>query len=304
MTGEGPSRGWARLGVAAGASVSVAANVLSTFIHPAGAGPQWSPPAGAVVGAVWWPVSLFLALEVLASGRWGESGRWLALRLSAVAPVAAVAAVVSYEHLSMLLASWDEGAFAVRFGPVAVDGLMVVSSAALYRARTIRLTVRTVSADGASGLPDAADDLRLHVVPDGSGDRPDAAADGSAGRSVNGPRVRSPDRPQGRPDGFGEPSADAVRGARRTVRRTASGRSPVTPSASPDRTLPDWRTSDWSAVAQARGIGRTQAFTVVREEGPDAVREARRTLSADDPGARELPSRAVQNGHREPAGTR
>lgn len=126
---------WALVGVASGAGVSVAANVLHSFIRPAGAPKDWTPQLGAVFGAVWWPLSLFLALEVLVSGRWGATRRWVAARVVMVAPVAAVAAVVSYHHLSGLLASWGEDWFTVRFGPVAVDGLMMVCSAALYRAR-------------------------------------------------------------------------------------------------------------------------------------------------------------------------
>ncbi len=136
-----PNRGhgtaWAWAGVAAGGAVSVAGNVLHSSLRPADlpAGADWHPHAGAVFGAVWWPLSLFLALEVLVTGRWGSTRRWVAARVLMVAPVAAVAAVVSYHHLSGLLGSWGEDGFTVRFGPVAVDGLMMVCSAALYRAR-------------------------------------------------------------------------------------------------------------------------------------------------------------------------
>jgi hypothetical protein len=146
-------RGWARTGVGAGAAVSIAANVLSTFIRPDDQPESWTPHLGAVVGAVWWPVSLFLALEVLVSSRWGSSRWWLALRLCATAPVAAVAAFVSYQHLSRLLDSWGEDSFTVGFGPVAVDGLMVVCSAALYRMRTPAVGV------GQAALADAVEPL-------------------------------------------------------------------------------------------------------------------------------------------------
>lgn len=46
------------------------------------------------------------------------------------------------------------------------------------------------------------------------------------------------------------------------------------------RPKPDWRTSDWSAVAQARGIERSQAFKVIKLEGDAAVQAARQQLAA------------------------
>jgi Protein of unknown function (DUF2637) len=46
------------------------------------------------------------------------------------------------------------------------------------------------------------------------------------------------------------------------------------------RPKPDWRKSDWSAVAQARGIERSQAFNVIKAEGEAAVRAARQQLAA------------------------
>ncbi len=127
--------GTARAGVIAGAVVSIAANVGHSLIRPADAGPEWHPQLGAAFGAVWWPISLYVALEVLVSPLWPRGRWWWVLRLLLTVPVAAVAAVVSYHHLSGLLLHWEEDPFTVRFGPIAVDGLMALCSLLLIRAR-------------------------------------------------------------------------------------------------------------------------------------------------------------------------
>lgn len=140
---------WARVGAAAGGVVSIAGNVLETAfghaVHP-----------GAVFGAFWWPVCLFLAIEVFAARLWGTGAwSWL-LRAATSLPVAAVAATTSYHHLSKLLDMWGEDGFTVRFGPVAVDGLMLLCAGALYRARAVAHEPAHVKAAGGSGEHRAA----------------------------------------------------------------------------------------------------------------------------------------------------
>jgi hypothetical protein len=86
---------------------------------------------GGVVGAVFWPVALFVAIEILARTSWPSERRWLFVRWAGLLPVAVVAATVSYNHLSGLLAHYGEDRLTVLIGPLAVDGLMVMSSAAI-----------------------------------------------------------------------------------------------------------------------------------------------------------------------------
>ena len=134
MTGGGgrpAGRAWAYAGALLGGAVSVAANVAHSYVPPAAAAAGWRPQPGAVLGAVFWPVALFVAIETLARTGWPEGLRWLGLRWLGLLPVAAVAAVVSYRHLSGLLAFYGEDALTVRIGPLAVDGLMVVATGAL-----------------------------------------------------------------------------------------------------------------------------------------------------------------------------
>lgn len=129
-----PGRAWAYVGVGLGGAVSVAANVAHSYVPPAGAAAGWRPEPGAVFGAVFWPVALFVAIEIMARTAWPVGRRWVLLRFGGLAPVAAVAAVVSYRHLSGLLAWYGEDWVTARFGPLAVDGLMVMATGALIAA--------------------------------------------------------------------------------------------------------------------------------------------------------------------------
>nr|MDT0661928.1 DUF2637 domain-containing protein [Micromonospora sp. DSM 115978] len=142
-------RGWAYIGVILGGVVSIAANVAHTYLPkpPEGApagwtpDPGWSPSPLAVVFSVFWPVALFVAVEILTRVPWGDGARWFLARLVGVLPVALVAAVVSYRHLAGLLEHFGEDPLTVAIGPLAIDGLMVMASAALLatsRARTRR----------------------------------------------------------------------------------------------------------------------------------------------------------------------
>ena len=124
-------RGWAYTGAILGGAVSIAANVAHSFIHPAGADPTWTPEPGAVVGAIVWPVFLFIAIEILARTVWPTGLGWSTLRWGGLLPVAAVAAFVSYKHLSGLLAHYGEEPIVYYLGPLAVDGLMIMATGAL-----------------------------------------------------------------------------------------------------------------------------------------------------------------------------
>ncbi|HEY3503736.1 MAG TPA: hypothetical protein VGN37_13245 [Actinocatenispora sp.] len=124
-------RGWAYIGVALGGGVSIAANIAHSYIPPARAGTGWSPEPGAVVSSVFWPIALFVALEILTRIPWPTGRGWKFLRFGGLLPVALVAAVVSYRHLSGLLDHYGEDSLTVVIGPLAVDGLMTMATGAL-----------------------------------------------------------------------------------------------------------------------------------------------------------------------------
>jgi hypothetical protein len=135
MTRSGDSRGWAYIGAVLGAGVSIAANVAHSYVPPPDAGTEWSPEIGAVLGSTFWPIALFVAVEILARVPWPPGRRWTALRFGGLLPVALVAAIVSYRHLSGLLAHYGEDHITCLIGPLAVDGIMIMATGALVATR-------------------------------------------------------------------------------------------------------------------------------------------------------------------------
>ena len=199
-----PGRVWAYGGALLGGGVSVAANVAHSYVPPAGGPTSWAPHAGAVIGAVFWPVALLVAVEILTRVNWPAGRGWLVLRYAGLLPVALVAAAVSYRHLSGLLGYYAEDALTARLGPLAVDGLMLVATGALI-ATTPRPGPPATHADVTpASMPteqtrpdvDAPEALaRPPVVP--GVPRPRTAGTGGAGGAVAKLRARHPDMTTG-----------------------------------------------------------------------------------------------------------
>ncbi|MER7275850.1 DUF2637 domain-containing protein [Dactylosporangium sp. NPDC000244] len=131
MTG----RRWAYLGTALGGFGSLAANVAHCYIPPADAPASWRPEVGAVLSAMFWPIAVFIAVEILVRTVWPAGWWWRLARFAGLLPVALVAAVVSYRHLSGLFRHYGEDVLTATLGPLAVDGLMVMAAAALLAAQ-------------------------------------------------------------------------------------------------------------------------------------------------------------------------
>jgi hypothetical protein len=115
------------LALALGVGASVGANILHTVLvvgNGGGSAPQ-------IAGAAFWPVALVVAIEVMARVRWPASLGYALIRFAGVGAVAVVAAVVSYKHMSGLLAFWGEDVLSAHLGPIAVDGLVTVGALAL-----------------------------------------------------------------------------------------------------------------------------------------------------------------------------
>jgi hypothetical protein len=136
--------------------VSIAANIAHSYVPPAGLAPQlaqdWSPNVGAVIGAMFWPVALFVATEILTRVAWPSGWAWQLLRWAGMVPVAFVAALVSYRHLSGLLGFYGEESIVCVLGPLAVDGLMVMATGAILATGQTKHTPASVSVPAASTL--------------------------------------------------------------------------------------------------------------------------------------------------------
>jgi hypothetical protein len=124
-----------------GIAVSIAANIAHSFVPPGAdelarlgvTAAEYRPHGGAVALAVFWPVALLIGIEVVARTPWRQrlGWNWETVARLGLVPVAAVAAMVSYLHLSGLLLFYGEGDATSYVGPAAIDGLMILCSGAL-----------------------------------------------------------------------------------------------------------------------------------------------------------------------------
>ena len=120
---------WA--GFVFGSVMSVAANVLHTWLPAEHMPPGWSPSLSSQVGAAVWPIGLLLSVEVLSRVQWKAGWQWALARFGGTGTVALGAAVISYGHVRDVLLAWGYGTLAAHVGPLVLDGLMVVSGFAL-----------------------------------------------------------------------------------------------------------------------------------------------------------------------------
>jgi hypothetical protein len=120
---------WA--GFVFGSVMSVAANVLHTWLPAARMPSGWTPGIAAQVGAAVWPIALLLSVEVLSRVPWRRGRLWSLVRFGGAGTVALGSAVISYGHVQDVLAAWGYSTLAAHVGPLALDGLMVISGFAL-----------------------------------------------------------------------------------------------------------------------------------------------------------------------------
>jgi hypothetical protein len=86
---------------------------------------------------------------------------WWLLRWAGMLPVAFVAALVSYRHLSGLLAFYGEEPIVCVLGPFAVDGLMVMATGAILATGQSRTISESVSVSvSVPAVPDAPSRIR------------------------------------------------------------------------------------------------------------------------------------------------
>ncbi|QLY29272.1 helix-turn-helix domain-containing protein [Nocardia huaxiensis] len=120
---------WA--GFVFGSLTSIAANVLHTWLPAATMPAGWTPGIAPQIGAAVWPIGLLLSVEVISRATWRPGPWWTLARYGGAGTVALGSAVISYSHVRDVLLAWGYGHPAAEFGPLTLDGLMVVCGFAL-----------------------------------------------------------------------------------------------------------------------------------------------------------------------------
>jgi hypothetical protein len=117
-----------------GTLISIGANVLQAWLpvitHKPDLPPGWTPSVFQQGLAAVWPIALLFSIEILSRVSWRSGWQWKVTRYGGVIAAAVSAAVISYGHLFEVLRVFDYGAGAY-VGPLAVDGLMIVSGFAM-----------------------------------------------------------------------------------------------------------------------------------------------------------------------------
>ncbi len=127
-------RRWAYITMLAMLALSVAGNLAHTYhINP-------DPSARALVYAIMWPLMVWAGVELFVRLPWQAILTHRLVRWVGILLVAAIAALVSYRHLRGLLVADGEEWTVYTFGPLAVDGLMLMSTLGLLLTRSLKGT--------------------------------------------------------------------------------------------------------------------------------------------------------------------
>ena len=252
MNTQATGRRWAYLGAVLGGTISIAANVAHSYVPPQDMAEGWSPNSGAVLGAVFWPVALFVATEILTRVTWPSGRAWWLLRWTGMLPVAVVAALVSYRHLSGLLAYYGEEPIVCVLGPLAVDGLMVMATGAI-----LATAHQHADAEAAPATPDTV--VRPAPTPRAA-PTPHPATPSPAGIPAQ------PTEPAATPEPATVPRAEIPTPADVAARVTPSPttirlRSTAVPPRSADAATPRPRTPETTTTAQPPAAPATDTVT-------------------------------------------
>jgi hypothetical protein len=122
-------RRWAYATMLAMLTLSIAGNVAHTQHIDA------DPGVRALTYAVMWPLMVWAGVELFVRVPWRNLLTHRLVRWVGILLVSSIAALVSYRHLRGLLLADGEEWTVYTFGPLAVDGLMLMSTLALLLTR-------------------------------------------------------------------------------------------------------------------------------------------------------------------------
>lgn len=164
-----PGIGWAYTGVIVGGLASIAANLAHTYVPPPElphgvTADTWRPDPGSLVAAIFWPCVIFLVIEIATRSPWPDTIPFRVLRYGGLSAVGVFAFAVSYGHMNGLFRHWHEPVGIARVGPLAVDLLMVMSTAAVFGAQKIRRELRRVALTTPPSAIDFSGHPEDHVV--------------------------------------------------------------------------------------------------------------------------------------------
>lgn len=131
--------GVAYVSLLVGSGVSIAGNVADTFRTRPGA-----VDAVDIVLAVFAPLAVLLVIEMFVSTLWPRTFGPQAIRWVSTVLFGAVAAYVSWHHLSDLLLSRGQDAFLSAVEPLGIDGLAIMATALVLSSRRARGQDRSV----------------------------------------------------------------------------------------------------------------------------------------------------------------
>jgi hypothetical protein len=153
-------RKWVRGTLSLTLGLSMAANIGHTLLADSTI-PAWLR----MIGAVAWPVLIFLAVEILVRVAWQPRASHRLARLLILVP-GIPAAITSYEHMHAVLMAMGERPFIAAIGPGAVDLMMIGCTLTLLFTREV------------GKLSEAARAVRLSMVNDwiDAGETPDIDA--------------------------------------------------------------------------------------------------------------------------------
>lgn len=126
--------------------LSIAANIGHTILADS-AVPVWLR----MIGAVWWPLCVFLAVEIFFRVQLSGTVMHRVAQALVLAP-SVVAAITSYEHMHFMLLAMGEKPFIAIIGPAAVDAFMIGCTLILLFTREM------------AALSDTAKQIRLDMV--------------------------------------------------------------------------------------------------------------------------------------------
>ena len=122
-------RRWAYVTLFTMLALSIAGNVAHVVhLDP-------SPSLLSIIRAVVWPLGLFLGVEMFMRVPWEAKASHRLVRWGGILFTAAIAAFVSYRHLRGLMLADGEEQVVAAFGPLAIDGLMLMATLGLLLTR-------------------------------------------------------------------------------------------------------------------------------------------------------------------------